>query len=182
MYEGECPQGGRQYKEVVPTECRGRGDYQREFTILQQSVRPICPCFFSMIRYTPLRLNGDKALLSPGQTDAQVDASLQNQNLRTDLKGGQTDSQVGSRVAKSSTFHTYHWLVRFYNNRLLATNLCRLALGGQMVKKTCVQIRARPKSTQVDASRRPNETQVERESVWLRLYFLIYISCAPNSN
>ena len=58
-------------------------------------------------------------------------------------KGGQKDSQVGSQVAKSRKFHAYHWLMRFYNNRLLVINLCRLALGGQMVKKlasTCVQI------------------------------------------
>ena len=48
--------------------------------------------------------------------------------------GGQTDSQVGSQVAKSRKFHTYHWLMRFYNNRLLAINLCRLTLGGQTVK------------------------------------------------
>ena len=53
-------------------------------------------------------------------------------------KGGQTDSQV----AKNCKFHAYHWLMRFYNNRLLAINLCRLALGGQTVKNasTCVQI------------------------------------------
>ena len=38
-------------------------------------------------------------------------------------KDGQTDSQV----AKSCKFHAYHWLIRFYNNRLLAINLCRLA-------------------------------------------------------
>ena len=57
-------------------------------------------------------------------------------------KGGQTDSKFGSQVAKSRKFHAYHWLMRFYN-RLLAINLCRLALGGQTVKKlasTCVQI------------------------------------------
>ena len=38
------------------------------------------------------------------------------------------------QVVKSRTFHAYHWLMRFYNNRLLAINLCRLALGGQTVK------------------------------------------------
>ena len=37
-------------------------------------------------------------------------------------KGGQTDSQVGSQVAKSCKFHAYHWLMCSYNNRLLATN------------------------------------------------------------
>ena len=30
-------------------------------------------------------------------------------------KGGQTDSQVGSQVVKSRTFHAYDWLMRFYN-------------------------------------------------------------------
>ena len=58
-------------------------------------------------------------------------------------KGGQTDSQASSQVTKSHKFHAYHWLMHFYNNRLLAIILCRLALGGQMVKKrasTCVQI------------------------------------------
>ena len=50
------------------------------------------------------------------------------------VMAGQTDSQVGSQVAKSRKFHTYHWLMRFYNNRLLAINLCRLALGGQTMK------------------------------------------------
>ena len=68
----------------------------------------------------------------------------------------------------------------FLFNRLLAINLCRLALGGQTVKKlasTCVHIWAWPKSTQVDASGWPNKTQVEGaklastcESVWPGLY------------
>ena len=49
-------------------------------------------------------------------------------------KGGQMDSQVGSQVSKSHKFHAYHWLMHFYNNRLLAINLCRLVLGGQTVK------------------------------------------------
>ena len=59
-----------------------------------------------------------------------------NQNLHTDLRrvAKLTDSQVGSQVTKSRKFHAYHWLMRFYNNRLLAINLCRLALGGQTVK------------------------------------------------
>ena len=38
------------------------------------------------------------------------------------VKGGQTDSQVGAQVAKKRKFHAYHWLMRFYNNRLLAIN------------------------------------------------------------
>ena len=79
-----------------------------------------------------------KSILSPGQTNSQVDAS-QRKFAKPELAyglamGGQTDSQVGSQVAKSRKFHAYHWLMRFYNNRLLAINLCRLALGGQTVK------------------------------------------------
>ena len=89
------------------------------------------------------------------------------------VKGGQTDSQVGPQVTKSRKFHAYHWLMRFYNNRLLAINLCRLALGGQMVKNLCLLVSnlnstkvnaSRHKSMQVDASRWPNETQVELKS------------------
>ena len=82
--------------------------------------------------------------LSPGQTDSQVDVSQRkfaNPELAYGLaKGGQMDSQVSSQVAKSRKFHAYHWLMRFYNNRLLAINLCRNL--------------ARPKLTQVHASRR----------------------------
>ena len=46
-----------------------------------------------------------------------------------------------NRLASRKTFHAYNWLLRFYNNRLIAINLCRLALGDQTVKKlasTCV--------------------------------------------
>ena len=70
------------------------------------------------------------------------------------------DSQVGSQVVKSRKFHAYHWLMCFYNNRLLAINLCRLALGGQTVKKNLRVLAAKfeldqsqRKSTQVVASR-----------------------------
>ena len=35
-------------------------------------------------------------------------------------KDGQMDSQVG----KKRKFHALHWLMCFYNNRLLAINLC----------------------------------------------------------
>ena len=62
--------------------------------------------------------------LSTGQTDSQVNAKLEL------AKGAQTDSQVGSQVAK----------ICFYN-RLLVINLCRLVLGGQTVKKTSVHLR-----------------------------------------
>ena len=96
------------------------------------------------------------------------------------MKGVQTDLQVGSHVAKSRKFHAYHWLMRFYNNRLLAINLCRLALGGQTVKnlrrlaskfevdqsqhKSTQVVTSCCKLMQVDASGWPNETQVERKS------------------
>ena len=79
--------------------------------------------------------------VSPGQTDSQVDGG--DASLRKFAKpepayglamGGQTNSQVGSQVAKRRKFHAYHWLMRFYNNRLLAINLCRLELGGQTIK------------------------------------------------
>ena len=81
-------------------------------------------------------------------------------------KGGQTDSQVGSYM-------------RFYNSRLLAINLCRLALGGQTVRNLRLLAskfevdQSQRKSSQVNASGWPNETQVARpklastcESVW----------------
>ena len=102
-------------------------------------------------------------MLSPGQTDLQVDAS-QHKFAKPELayrlaKGGQMDSQVGSQVTKSRKFHAYHWLIRFYNNRLLAINLCRLALGGQTVKNLHLLAskfeldQSQCKPMQVDASR-----------------------------
>ena len=86
------------------------------------------------------------------------------------VKGGQTDSQVGSQVAKSRKFHAYHWLMRFYNNRLLAINLCRLVLGGQTVKNLHPNL----SSTKVNTSHRKS-MQVNTsgwptcESIWPRL-------------
>ena len=51
--------------------------------------------------------------------------------------------------------------MRFYNNRLFAINLCRLALGGQTVKKNLRLLASKfevdqspRKSLEVDASRR----------------------------
>ena len=85
-------------------------------------------------------------------------------------KCGQTNSQVSSQVAKSRKFHAYHWLMRFYNNKLLAINLCRLALGGQTLKNLSrraskFELDQSPrKSSQVNASGRPNETHVELKS------------------
>ena len=97
----------------------------------------------------------------------QVNASLfAKPELANGLaKGGQTDSQVGSQVAKSRKFHTYHWLMRFYNNifstcdQLVPTcagwpngkkNLrllgCKFKLDQSQRKST----QSRRKSTQVD--------------------------------
>ena len=76
---------------------------------------------------------------------------------RTRTEQRQTDSQV----AKSRKFHAYHWLIRFYNNRLLAINLCRFALGGQTVK---IFLRPNLSSTKFNTSRcRSNQTQIERK-------------------
>ena len=102
-------------------------------------------------------------MLSPGQTDSQADTS-QCKFPKPELvcrlvRGGQTDSQVGSQVAKSRKFLAYNWLMHFYNNRLLAINLCRLALGGQTVKNLRLLAskfelnQSQRKSSQVDASR-----------------------------
>ena len=41
------------------------------------------------------QLNSSSCSLSPGQTDSQVNASLQNQNLRSDLR------RVAKRIRKS---------------------------------------------------------------------------------
>ena len=95
--------------------------------------------------------------------DSQVDAS-QHKFAKPELvyglaKGGQTDSQVGAQVARSRKFHAYHWLMCFYNNRLLVINLCRLALGHQTVKNLRLLAskfqpdQSQRKSTQIIASR-----------------------------
>ena len=71
---------------------------------------------------------------------------------------------------KSHKFHAYHWLMCFYNNRLLAINLCRLALGGQTVKNLHLLAskfeldQSQHKYMQVVASGWPNEMQIERKS------------------
>ena len=93
-------------------------------------------------------------MLSPGQTDSQVDAS-QRKFAKPELayglaKGGQTDSQVGSQVAKSRKFHAYNWLMTDY--------LSQLAPGGQTVKSLRLLAskfeldQSQRKSMQVDAS------------------------------
>ena len=113
-------------------------------------------------------------LLSPGQMDSQVDTS-QRKFAKPELayglaKGGQTDSQIGSQITESRKFHAYDWLMRFYNNRLLAINLCWFAVGDQTVKNLrplaskFVLDQSQRKSSQVDASGWPNEMQVECKS------------------
>ena len=57
-------------------------------------------------------------------------------------------SQLASQ--KWRKFHAYHWLMHFYNNRLLAISLCRLVLGGQTLKN----LRPNLSSTKVNTSRR----------------------------
>ena len=115
-------------------------------------------------------------LAKGGQTDSQVDASLQNRtcvrtcdgwpnelvsrhkstNLRTNLwRNG-----FASRLASSRKSHK-PYISRIYS--WLAISLCRLALVGQTVKNlrtwSSTKIVARPRK--VNASRWANETQVE---------------------
>ena len=101
----------------------------------------------------------------------QVNASLQNQNKFAYglAKGCQTDSQV----AKSRKFRAYHWLMLFYNNRLLAINLCRLTLGGQTVKNLRLLAskfeldQSQRNSMQVDAS--PRKWVAKRNETWTQV-------------
>ena len=115
-------------------------------------------------------LSGYVSRKAADQTDSQVDAS-QRKFAKPEFayglaKGDQTDLQVDSQVAKSRKFHAYHWLMRFYN-RLLAINLCRLALGGQTVKnlrRLAYEFeldQSQRKLSQVNASGWPKETQVQ---------------------
>ena len=93
-------------------------------------------------------------LKAAGQTDSRVDASLQNQNLRTDMRW------VAKRIRKSQ---------KVVNFELIQLNCDQRWPNGEKLASTCVRIWARPKSTQVIASGWPNEMQVEHltcESVW----------------
>ena len=78
-------------------------------------------------------------------------------------KGGQTGLQVSSQAVKSRKFHAYHWLMHFYNNRLLVStcagwpNSKKLASKFELDQSQC-------KSSQVNTSGWPNETQVEHKS------------------
>ena len=60
-------------------------------------------CFNSLFRQMSAQ--------NPGQKDSQVDASLQNQNLRTDLrwvaKRIRKSARKFTKVAKSRRFHAY---------------------------------------------------------------------------
>ena len=80
----------------------------------------------------PERTTSEAIFLSLGQMDSQVNASqrkIANQNLRTDLRRMAKRIRKSARKSqKNCKFHA-HWLMRFYNNRLLAINLCQLALG-----------------------------------------------------
>ena len=96
----------------------------------------------------------------------QVNASLQNQNLRTDLrwvaKRIRKSARKFTQVAKSRKFHVYtvdlrsicidlHWVAKQW--------------------KTCVDLRTNLSSTKADASGWPNETQVERKSKTCEAYW-----------
>ena len=117
-------------------------------------------------------------VLSPGQTDSQVNASqcksMQVCKTRTCVltcKGWPNGFASWLQVAKKLKFHAYHWLMHFYNNRfILAIDLCRLVLGGQTAKNLCRLAskfelnQSQRKASQIHASGWPNETQVECKS------------------
>ena len=71
-------------------------------------------------------------------------------------RGAKRIRKSACKSQKCRKFHAYHWLMCFYNNRLLAINLCRLALGGQTVKNLRLLAskfeldQSQRKSTQVD--------------------------------
>ena len=103
------------------------------------------------------------------KTDSQVDTSRRKfarPELAYELgKGRQMDSQVVSQVHSS---RKKSQIPRIY--RLLAINLCRLALGGQTVKnlrRLAYKFelhQSQHTSSQIHASGWPNETQGERKS------------------
>ena len=86
--------------------------------------------------------------LKPGQTDSQVDTSLQNQNLRWVAKRIRSPQ---SRLASSRKLQKSCRFPRIYSS--LAINLCRLVLGGQTLE-TCVDLRPKLSSNKVVASQR----------------------------
>ena len=105
-----------------------------------------------------------KALAKRTHKSTQVNASLQNQNLRTDCE--EWPNGFASRLAsrkKTRKFHAYHWLMRFYNNRLLAINLYRLALRGRTVKN----LRLLTSKFELDQSRR--KWVAKRNASWAQV-------------
>ena len=64
---------------------------------------------------------------------------------------------------KKPKLHAYHWLIRFYNNRLLDWS------NGKILASTCVQIWAQPKSTQVHASPSPRKWVAKRNASWTQV-------------
>ena len=71
-------------------------------------------------------------------------------------RGAKRIRKSACKSQKCRKFHAYHWLMCFYNNRLLAINLCRLALGGQTVKI----LRLLASKFELDQSQRKSAMQV----------------------
>ena len=111
--------------------------------------------------------------LSPGQTDSQVDTS-QHKFAKPELAcglgmGGQTDSQVGSQVAKSRKFHAYHWLMHFYN-RLLAI-LCGMCPNSSLTKVSASPRKLSQVGGQTKCRLNPSSKLASTcESIWPGLY------------
>ena len=74
--------------------------------------------------------------------------------------------------------------MHFYNNRLLVINLCWLVLGGQMVKKTCIDLSLNLSSTKVSASPRKSSQVgaswhkwvVKRNTSWMQIQNLCWLA------
>ena len=87
-------------------------------------------------------------------------------------RGGQTDSQVGSQVAKSRKFHAYNWLMTDY--------LSQLAPGGQTVKNLRLLAskfeldQSQRKSKQVGGQTKHKLLVSTCESVWPGLFLLLF--------
>ena len=83
-----------------------------------------------------------EALAKRPRKSTQVNAS-QHKFVKPELayglaKGGQTDSQVGSLVAKSRKFHAYHWLMQITCDQLVST--CAGWPNDKKLASTSVQI------------------------------------------
>ena len=101
----------------------------------------------------------------------QVDTSLQNQNLHTDLYRVAKQIHKFAQVAKSHKCYTYTC------NQLVSA--CVGWPNGEKLASTCVWIWVRPKPMQVHASRWPNERQVQNlhwfASLFVQGFRLSYI-------